>query len=416
MLSSESKIKTWLLVLLAALVTFPARIPGLPQGLRTSEIVSFAATLGLIACMVLGKRLRAGTTPLLVAAGLTVCWFTVEVINYEWGVGEKHSQMMIIRWIASFPVAYWLATLMSDSRYRTKIIIGLVLGSLLSLGSVVYDELTFRPNEVAVSDDDAPPVWVYGEYRPHGVFSHPNAAAAAILFAIPLIIGAIEERRLHRGAVIIAITILGATYSLTLSRGPAVIAVAIIGWHLAAKTSRRIAVGVVLLTVFLVLRTITHFDIDHSLLVLERLADTSNIQSGASDRLLTTMTSLNLALTNPFGVGSRYEDLLGAATGYTATHNGYLQLALLGGIPIALYITAMLVLQLKSFALGDRRAEAWTALYLLGSLMFENHFFVPTFQVIALWLLSRPPFRLEYQWMAVEEENPDEQQALDVAV
>jgi hypothetical protein len=109
-----------------------------------------------------------------------------------------------------------------------------------------------------------------------------------------------------------------------------------------------------------------------------------------SDRVGTTVASLELVLKHPFGMGSTYEAPMDQLTGYDATHNALTQLALMAGLPLAVLITVMLLDTARKVFLGRHRIQYWVAVYVLGVSMFESAFFIPFFSVITLWLIAQP--------------------------
>jgi hypothetical protein len=337
------------------------------------------------------RRLHRSALPLLIALALSGPWILVETSNYVLNEGSGPARMVLVRWLLSLPCAYWLAVGMASIRHRRKIVLGMVLGALLSLATVYHDRITFDPKSVTASDSTDQPVWIDGQYRASGIFSHPNAAAGVVLIAVPLMIGLIEERRLPWATVIAPIALLGAVYYLTMTRGPTMVAAAIIAIHLLRRSSTRnlavFAIGIALAA--LVWSGARKVQLGTAPLV-ERVFNSRNIEGGAQDRALTTFTSLEIAVTHPFGVGSRYERLLGKATGFTATHNGYVQLALLGGIPLMVFVATSLLGHANPLKSSNHRVEQWAALYIAGALLFENQFFVSTFSVLVLWLAWDP--------------------------
>ena len=374
-----------------ALLTFPARIPGTSTHVRTVDLLSAAAVLCLFFFLLKHIELQRSIRTLALAAGLSINWIIVDILNYDSQLGSGRARMILFRWLMSLPIAYWITVLMSVKQHRRSLILGMTLGCVLSLVSVAYENATFDPSKELNDSEDGLPVWIYDEYRASGIFSHPNAATAVVLLAVPLVVGAIEENLLSPMAIVIPIGLLGSMFFLTMTRGSSLVASIIIAFHLLIRFSRR-QVGVFLLfsgticsAAFLALQTGSFGTVP----LVERLLDKENVSTGAGERFATTAKSFDIALTHPFGVGSRYEQMLYQATGFTATHNGYLQLAMMAGIPLAFFVTIGLVKKAANLRNSSQRIEGWTATYLLGIFCFENQFFVATFSVLTLWLLCR---------------------------
>jgi hypothetical protein len=124
--------------------------------------------------------------------------------------------------------------------------------------------------------------------------------------------------------------------------------------------------------------------------LLERFIDMSSISVNASDRLWTIATSFDLMLHNPLGMGSAYVEPLQTATGTSATHNAYLELALMGGLPITILVVARLIRMASRLFTTCRPVEAWLAAYLLGIFLFESYFLQISILLVTFWLVISP--------------------------
>jgi len=117
----------------------------------------------------------------------------------------------------------------------------------------------------------------------------------------------------------------------------------------------------------------------------------ADVSQNLGDRAESTLRAFDLALHNPLGLGAQYQARLGALTssGIGATHNAWLYLSLVAGLPLALWVlqgTVRRLIALVRFSI----VETWLALGLMTLSFFEEFFRVPVFPVIALWLLADP--------------------------
>ena len=119
-------------------------------------------------------------------------------------------------------------------------------------------------------------------------------------------------------------------------------------------------------------------------------ATAMSIAVNAADRWWTIATSLDLIMQNPLGMGSAYVAPLETATGTSATHNAYLELALMGGVPLMVLVVLRLVKAAARLFTPWRPVEAWLAAYFLGIFAFETYFLLNTVQVMTLWLVISP--------------------------
>jgi hypothetical protein len=375
----------------ALLIAFPALLPAMPGGVRTSELVAAMAITGLCAVAAAGRLPAPGPRPIGIAFLLCLPWVGAELVAVTTLDDDRAAQMMLIRWLLGLGSGYAMAALMAIPAARRPICLGLLAGLLLSLGSVVLDDLTFDPAHASYTAAElARFVWVNGVYRATGIFSHPNAAAGTVLLAVPLVIGLVEEGRLRRLGLLLAAGVVGVVFAFTQTRGPTGFAILLLLLHLLRQDATMrwsLVIGGIALSLLLTADPLQ--SVGEGGLV-QRLVDANNIQAGASDRLDTVLASLDLALSHPLGLGSAYVTQLEARTGFSATHNGILQLALTGGLPIAAFVVVMLARHAAGLASRRAPVEAWLAAYLIGALLFENQFFVPSFVVLAIWLLWPP--------------------------
>ncbi|TCZ63630.1 O-antigen ligase family protein [Roseicella aquatilis] len=384
------------LLVLAVMVTFPPPIPGAPAGMRPTEILSLVSNAALLLALLSGASLHRAAIPLGIAALLSILWIIAEVISMSLMTASGPAHFALVRWVMGLATGYWLAVLMDDPRYRRTVGLGLILGLVLSVGTILQDSLTFDPTAAVDLTPDAEEVLATrwgedGTYRAAGIFIHPNNAAAVGLLIVPLIIGFVEERRLPRLALLLAAVAIGVVFLTTQTRGSSGVAALLLIMHLLRSPIAHRLIVVVLLLEILVLGILSGLlPLDA---VLHRFAATGENAENLGGRLETTLYSLLLALENPLGLGSRYVPALQAATGFSATHNAYLQLALMGGLPLALFVTARLLSAAFLRAPRGRVTESWVALYMLGSFFFENLFFAPPITLFTIWLLWRPTTR-----------------------
>jgi len=122
----------------------------------------------------------------------------------------------------------------------------------------------------------------------------------------------------------------------------------------------------------------------------DRFVDLDGIMVNASDRWWTISTSFDLMIRNPIGMGSTYVEPLEVATGTSATHNAFLELALMGGIPLMLFVIFRLFKAASALRTVRAPVEAWLAAYLIGIFAFESFFLQVNVQLLIFWLLISP--------------------------
>jgi O-antigen ligase len=140
------------------------------------------------------------------------------------------------------------------------------------------------------------------------------------------------------------------------------------------------------------------FQVDALNIITDRFAGGSEMSENAGERADTMMTAIGLIVEHPFGMGAAYTYEMEAKVGLEATHNAFLQLTLLGGLPLSLAITLLLVASAKGVLHRDARLESWLAAYLCMVFFFETAFFISSIPALTLWLAwparqSRVPLR-----------------------
>jgi hypothetical protein len=313
------------------------------------------------------------------------------------GVPDPPVQRLLIRWILCGCAAYFLTELVETPALRSRFLYGLLIGVVFSSLTVLHDFLTFSPEDLPIEELVKLAIYNGKEiydfiYRASGIFGHPNGAAGCVLVGVPVLIGAIEEGRLPRWSIVIALVFIGALYYLTKSRGPLVVSTALVAYWLWYQT-RGVRLPLVLAGVVAVLGVLTVGGLGAGWsqgAFFERFLDTNSISVNAGDRWWTIATSLDLLLRNPLGMGSAYVEPLKVATDTSATHNAYLELALMGGIPLTVFVVVRLVKAAARLSTPWRPVEAWLAAYLLGIFAFEAHFLQVSIQLLTLWLVIAP--------------------------
>lgn len=378
-----------LLMVMAIFVTFPMQIPGGPSGLRGTEFVGLAANLALILALLSGAALHRAVLPIAVAGLLTIPWIVAEIASLSTMAANSPARFALVRWVMGLATGYWLAVLMDDERHRRAVGVAMMLGLIAGIATIVQDAMTFDPAMLATLTPGEEEIygnrWVGGAYRAGGIFGHPNNAAATALLLVPLIIGFVEERRLPQAALLIAAGAIVAVFICTRTRGGPAVGLLLLGWHLMRGSPGRRTLILLVLAFSMALYAVlgvTHLGAGEDS-IFERFSDRSAANENLDGRIFTVLSALQLTLENPLGLGSSYLRWI------DATHNAYLQLALMAGLPLALFVTWRLSANALGRAARGRVTESWTATYIAGAFMFENLFLSPAFTLFVAWLLWR---------------------------
>jgi hypothetical protein len=392
------RIGTVACVLAGVCMTFPAPLrPGAMDGgwPRMTDLLNLICFALLIEVLLRGGMLHGAIRLVALTWALSFVWIVVEL----WFMSAQSDgpvQRLLIRWLMAGFSAYWILVLMNDRRRRYLVAAGQLAGVVLSLGTVAMDWATFTPEDMPV--DELVKLAIYNGkdihdfvYRAFGIFGHPNGAAGCVLLGVPILIGIVDERKASSWWLLAALPLMAATFYLTKSRAPLVISCGLLMfWFVrhGASWERLCTLGLGAAAAGLVLVVLMGGIHSSQNVLLQRFMDTESITVNADDRWWTIITAFDLLLRNPLGLGSSYVDPLNAATGTTATHNAYLELGLMGGVPLTLFVIVRLVTVARWIFAGQRSIESWMAAYLLCIFSFEAYFLQLNILVVVFWLVA----------------------------
>jgi hypothetical protein len=353
---------------------------------RLSDLIALALMAVLLLRWTARFRYRVRfPASFVVTAALLLLW-----IGREWVTTHTLSSTDPIRWCLAIPYAYALHRFACNGRTRVPLMIGLAVGAAANV--IVLAMQTFGLSDLAVQLGFASARWANvwiggGALRPSGMWGHPNATAGVIALCFPIVCGLVDEKRIRPRWIVAAGLVVFASSVLTFTRSDVIAAgIVFLVW-----TARALRSGRFVRWKLLLLATVA------AGVVLigppggwSRWSGETEIGENFGGRAESTLSAFHLALHNPLGLGAQYLDRLEVLTsGIEATHNAWLYLALVGGLPLALWIlqgTVRRLIALVRFSV----VETWLALALLMLSFFEEFFRVPVFPVIALWLLADP--------------------------
>jgi hypothetical protein len=397
----------WAALLAGIIVTFPGTMPGIGDGNgpRTTDLMNLVCAGLLVVAVFRSAGLHRAIYGAVLVWALTVPWIFMEIYALG-GVPDPAVQRLLIRWILCGCSAYFVAVLAGTPVLRQRFLCGLLIGIALSSLTLLYDFLTFSPEDLPIEQLVTLAIYngkdIYDFiYRAYGIFGHPNGAAGCLLIGVPLLIGAIQEGRAPRWSIAFGLLLMGGVFYLTKSRGPLIVSAALVGYWLWFQT-RGVRLPLMLAGVIAVLGVLSALAAGGlgargDGILLERFLDLDSISVNAGDRWWTIATSLDLLLANPLGMGSAYVEPLDRATGTSATHNAYLELALMGGVPLVVLVVVRLIKAAARLFTSWQPVEAWLAAYLLGIFAFESYFLQIGIQLTTLWLVISPSRSFERQ-------------------
>ncbi len=374
----------------AALIFNPYVIPSEAEGSpRLSDLISVLLAVVLLVRWITGYRYALRfPVALWVVLGLIVVW-----IAREWIENGTLTTTDPVRWVLALPYAFALYRYASRTDTRAPLVIGLSLGTaaniiVLALQAAGLTELTVQ---LGLASGRWSAVWISGAHealRPTGMWGHPNASAGVVALCFPLVCGLIDEKRLRPWWIIVAWLVVFASSMLTYTRsGILVSGLAFVLWTSRSLASGRYARWKLSLLFAAVV----------ALVIIGppggwwRWVNESDLSENSSGRFDSTFHGLQLALTYPLGIGGDYARQLAALTsgGIEATHNGWLYLALVGGLPLTLFLLFGVTRRMSGLFFRST-VEGWLAFAIIGLFFFEEFLRVPCFIVLTLWLAIKP--------------------------
>ena len=324
-------------------------------------------------------------------------WIAAEAYYPSFMDSDLPSPMVLVRWLIAFPAAYWLCVATGDTALRRAATLGLILGWITDTALLGYDFYAFsKTGHPAFGAASSHVFWVGGEHRAIGLFGHPNGAAIASLYLVPFLIGYADENGHGVLAGVLGWVATGLVFYLTRSRGATMAAAGLLAWWMISNRSRQVLLAALALAAGLLAILalwLSLFDAmlgsDEAARLLSRFTDFSSIAENSEGRVETAIGSLQLAFTHLLGMGSSYALALEALTGYGATYNALLQLAVVGGPLLCLLCIGILLSGACRVLSHDARTKDRVALYFLFASMFEAHFFNPMTAIVLLWLVGR---------------------------
>ncbi len=321
---------------------------------------------------------------------LTLSWVVAEVYFGSFTPTEFAGRMLVVRWIEAFPIAYCLVVFSAEETGRRILALGMLAGVIADLILLFLDDQVFSVTHKPLFDTTTLITFAAGEYRAAGIFGHPNGAAIGTLLLVPLVIGLIRERRIPRLFIFALIPATIEVFLLTKTRGASSAAILLVLLSIFRIFRPRTILLMCAATFIFGLSIITLqsaslLDDDATKVITERFDRPAEMDENLTGRLDTMVTAIQLIAEHPLGMGSSYMYQMEAKVDFEATHNAFLQLALLGGIPLALAVTVPLLVAAAGCFKRESRLESWLAAYLCMAFCFETAFFLPMIPALTLW-------------------------------
>ena len=364
--------------------------------IRLSDVSMVMAAIGSLAILPTANFTSRLVRLYILIAALTTGWIWAELQYRDVLPYDPSAAMILVRWVVAIPASYFLCVMTGEKVCRKFLLIGVILGLLIDASLLGYDYFCFQLTGKPAFVWDRHIWYANDMFRASGIEGGPNGAAAGADFLVPFLLGAAEEFRWKWWPICLATAVAAFVFVATESRGAfvsSVLLLAIWAWTTRPRALVQVFSVAALLAglAYGVTQTFIHSaagsgDFDY---LLARFTNSQSMAANADRRVMTIWESIELALRNPLGMGSSYAPALATTTGYEgATHNGLVQIAVLGGLPLAGVVAAVLLIGgWRIFGL-ERRTENWVAAYILGISLFEAFLFGPYIPLLLLWVVG----------------------------
>ncbi len=367
--------------------------PFLKQTPRVTDALSIVLALWLLWRFVTTGLRTEPVIALLVFSAIPLLWGI-----YASTTGDTSTVVLSVRWLLSVPWGYALFTAAREPQWRTSLIWGLWCGCVASATVLPFQFYGFLnlTQKFGLAAQDTALTWVNVMlFRAPGVEGHPNGSAAIISLAVPLGLYLYGAQRARIWIVIVSLGVLLAAAQFTETRSIVLVSAVTILVTLTRYKSSAHLLSATALLMYVGLPLLYWLGPPGG---WDRWVSHRNIEHNMSERLLSNVGALQVALEHPLGLGIEAgRRVLQNETSISSTHNAFLQVAVVyGAILAATLALLILVLALQIFTSlkAAGALETMLALQMFGLFLFEAHFNSPTFVILTSWLVATGAVRI----------------------
>lgn len=368
-------------------------LPWSAQTPRATDLVGTAFLATVVLLLLMGLRLsRHLATRILLLAVLLLPMFW-----HGMRIGELNALIDAIRWVIGFGWAVGLTWMARSKRLRPVVFKGFIVGTVGCVGIIIMQAVGL--GGLTMSIGWAPQDAVVGAYfadilRVPGMEANVNGSAAVVSLCVPVALGLLDENRVSRIWLFVALATVVIGSTLTFNRSSILVSgVTMTAWvFLAGRQS--IGAGWKVTAVLLVVIGLLAYGPPGG---WERWNELANLtrSDNFQIRLRSSLFGLELFSRNPLGMGKAYHSYMESymrsyVPGTThSPHNALVQLGLMAGFPLVLWVIWKMGVRIISlFRSGS--VETWLSLHLFGLFFFETYFAIPTIISLVAWLVIQP--------------------------
>jgi hypothetical protein len=371
-------------------------LPWSAQTPRATDLIggAFLVTVGVL--LLMGLRL----TRRLAARILLVAVLLLPMFWHGLRIGELSALVDAIRWVVGFGWALGLTWMAGSNRLRSVVFKGIIFGTAGCVVVIVMQVVGLTSLTIslgwAAQDAVLGTSWA-GILRVPGLEPNVNGSAAVVSLCVPIALGLLDEGRVSRIWLFVALGTVIIGSALTLNRSSILVSGTTMSAWVFLAGRQSIGTGWKVSAILLVVTGLTVYGPPggwqrwNELYSLSNLLQSENFQV----RSRSTLYALDLLYNNPLGIGRTFQThienyMRSYMRGTThSPHNAFLQLGLMAGLPLVLWVVWKLGIRILSlFRRGS--VEAWLSLHLFGLFFFESYFAIPTVISLVAWITIQP--------------------------
>ncbi len=346
----------------------------------------------LLGCWVLvrlarGRQKKQSLVAVAFVSLIPILWMFFSLLG-----NDPVTTVLTARWLLAMPWALALIFLMETDQRQEMFAWGLLVGCTLNVLVIVLQQLGLESllQLVGLSSSGANyHQYVSQQVRIPGLHGHHNSSSSVTSLLIPAGFFLYFRHKIKLNLLLGSMLGLMIAIHLTSTRSPILVAIFTIVFisALARRLRQSVLIGIVLLSILVPLVVVYGPPGGWA-----RWNNTEALISNAGERAESGLGAVKLCLENPLGLGVTKGHMeLAGTTGIRATHNAFLQAALVWGLPFGILVSAGLILVVfRGFAGIDSSffLPSLLAFHVSGLFMFEEHLNNPTFIILAAWLVA----------------------------
>ncbi|MCS3950919.1 O-antigen ligase family protein [Salinibacter ruber] len=371
-------------------------LPWSAQTPRATDLVGAAFLVTVAVLLLMGLRLSR-------RLAVRILFVAVLLLPMFWHglrIGELSALIDAIRWVVGFGWALGLTWMARSNRLRSVVFKGIILGTVGCVVVIVMQVVGLTSLTIslgwAAQDAVLGTSWA-GILRVPGLEPNVNGSAAVVSLCVPIALGLLDEGRVSRIWLFVALGTVVTGSALTLNRSSILVSgVTVSTWvFLAGKQSIRtgwkVSAVLLIVTGLAVYGPPGGWKRWNELASLNNLTQSQNFQV----RVRSTLYGLHLLSDNLLGIGRDYQGHIERymrsymRNSTTSPHNAFLQIGLMAGLPLMLWVVWKLGIRILSL-LRRGSVETWLSLHLFGLFFFESYFAIPTVISLVSWLALQP--------------------------